>query len=181
MSRYSALLLAVLCATAAPGVVSTAAAQARASDAERWEVPRTPDGHPDLQGNWVFAAVEAANMIGFVSLNEVLRGLIEFGGQVLLGLLIFGIGLWLAGLAATTVRDSGVGQAETLAIASRVSILVLAGAMALRQMGLGERIIELAFGLSLGAVAVSAALAFGLGSRDIAAEQVRRWRDGARG
>ncbi len=45
------LLLAVLCATAASGVVSTAAAQARASAAE-WEVPRTPDGHPDLQGNW---------------------------------------------------------------------------------------------------------------------------------
>jgi hypothetical protein len=129
----------------------------------------------------VFAAVEAANMIGFVSLNEVLRGLMEFGGQVMLGLLIFGIGLWLAGLAATTVRDSGVGQAETLAIVSRVSIVVLAGAMALRQMGLGERIIELAFGLSLGAVAVSVALAFGLGSRDIAAEQMRRWRDGAQG
>ena len=52
MSRYSALLLTVLCATAAPGLVSTAAAQARASDAENWEVPRTPDGHPDLQGNW---------------------------------------------------------------------------------------------------------------------------------
>ena len=49
---YSALLLAVLCATAAPGVVSTAAAQAPASDAGKWEVPRTPDGHPDLQGNW---------------------------------------------------------------------------------------------------------------------------------
>ena len=52
MSRYSALLLAVLCATAAPVVVSTAAAQAPASDAGKWEVPRTPDGHPDLQGNW---------------------------------------------------------------------------------------------------------------------------------
>ena len=46
------ILLAVLCATAAAGVVSTAAAQAPASDAEKWEVPRTPDGHPDLQGNW---------------------------------------------------------------------------------------------------------------------------------
>ena len=52
MSRCSALLLAVLCATSAPGVVSTAAAQARASDAEKWEVPRTPDGYPDLQGTW---------------------------------------------------------------------------------------------------------------------------------
>ncbi len=52
MSRYSALLLVVLCVIAAPGVVSTAAAQARASDAENLEVPRTPDGHPDLQGSW---------------------------------------------------------------------------------------------------------------------------------
>ena len=52
MSNRIALLLAVLCACAADGVVSTAAAQARSSDAGQWEVPRTPDGHPDLQGNW---------------------------------------------------------------------------------------------------------------------------------
>ena len=45
------VLLAVLCATVASGVVSTVAAQSRASDAE-WEVPRTVNGHPDLQGNW---------------------------------------------------------------------------------------------------------------------------------
>ena len=50
-NRMVVVFLAVLCATAASGVVSTAAAQARASDAE-WEVPRTPDGHPDLQGKW---------------------------------------------------------------------------------------------------------------------------------
>ena len=50
-NRMVVVLLAVLCATAASGVVSTVAAQAPASDAE-WEVPRTPDGHPDLQGNW---------------------------------------------------------------------------------------------------------------------------------
>jgi hypothetical protein len=52
MSRCSVLILAVLCATAAPGVVSTAAAQNRASNAGQWEVPRTPDGHPDLEGRW---------------------------------------------------------------------------------------------------------------------------------
>jgi len=127
----------------------------------------------------VFAAVEAANMVGFGSLSEVLGGLIAFGGQVLLGLFVLGMGLWLAELAATTVRDSGVSQADALAVAARVSVIALAGAMALRQMGLGERIIELAFGLTLGAVAVAAALAFGLGSREIAAEEVRRWRDSA--
>ena len=52
MMRVSALLFGVLCVTAAPGVVSTAAAQNRTSDAGQWEVPRTPDGHPDFQGNW---------------------------------------------------------------------------------------------------------------------------------
>ncbi len=52
MSRYSALLLAVLCATATPDVASAEAPQNRASDAGQWEVPRTPDGRPDFQGNW---------------------------------------------------------------------------------------------------------------------------------
>ena len=52
MSNRITLLLAALCACAANGVVSTAAAQARTSDAGEWEVPRTPDGHPDLQGSW---------------------------------------------------------------------------------------------------------------------------------
>jgi len=64
MSCHSALLLAVLCATAAPGVVSTAAAQARSTDATKWEVPRTPDGHPDLQGNWTNVPLEYDNVQG---------------------------------------------------------------------------------------------------------------------
>ena len=38
--------------TITPGVVSTAAAQVAASDTGTWEVPRTSDGHPNLQGNW---------------------------------------------------------------------------------------------------------------------------------
>ena len=57
MSRYSVLVLAVLCAAATPGFVSTAAAQTRASDSGQWEVPRTPDGHPDLQGSWTNATL----------------------------------------------------------------------------------------------------------------------------
>ena len=49
MSKRMAMVF--LCVTVALGVVSTAAAQDRASEAE-WEVPRTPDGRPDLQGIW---------------------------------------------------------------------------------------------------------------------------------
>jgi uncharacterized membrane protein YedE/YeeE len=61
-------------------------------------------------------------------------------------------------------------------VAARVSILVLAGAMALRQMGLANEIITLAFGLLLGAIAVAVAIAFGIGGRDLAAETLGSWR-----
>ena len=47
--------------------------------------------------------------------------------------------------------------------------------MALRQMGLADDIINLAFGLLLGSIAVAVALAFGLGARETAARYVDEW------
>ena len=123
----------------------------------------------------LFASVEAASLLGFVNLAEMLSGFIALGGQVILGLVVFGIGLYLANLAATTVRASGSAQAPLLAAAARVAIIVLTSAMALRQMGLANEIINLAFGGLLGAIAVAVALAFGLGARDVAGRAVERW------
>src|SRR5690606_37941820 len=47
----------------------------------------------------------------------------------------------------------------------RVLIIGLVVAMGLRAMGIADSIVNLAFGLTLGAVAVAFALAFGLGGR----------------
>jgi len=99
-----------------------------------------------------------------------------FAGHVLLGLVIFAVGLFLASLADRTVNATAASQAPVLAVAARVSILILAGAMALRQMGLANEIITLAFGLLLGAIAVAVAIAFGIGGRDLAAETLGSWR-----
>jgi hypothetical protein len=65
-------------------------------------------------------------------------------------------------------------------MAARVSILVLAGAMALGQMGVASDIINLAFGLLIGAIAVAVALAFGLGGREIAGRELDKWLDSVR-
>ena len=73
------------------------------------------------------------------------------------------------------VRTSATRQAGLLAVATRVSIIGLATAMGLRQMGLANEIINLAFGLLLGAIAVASALAFGLGARDVAGRTVEDW------
>jgi hypothetical protein len=142
------------------------------------EGERTPSeivGYLVLVAIMLFAAIEASRLLGFVLLADLVTEFTAFAGQVVLGLIIFTIGLYLANLAANTVQASGAAQAGWLAMAARVSILVLAGAMALRQMGLANEIINLAFGLLLGAIAVAVALAFGLGGREIAAREVEGW------
>ncbi len=55
--RYSAPLLVFCVATAFLGPVSSVAAQTTSGTAGAWVVPRTPDGHPDLQGNWSSATL----------------------------------------------------------------------------------------------------------------------------
>ena len=86
---------------------------------------------------------------------------------------IFVLGLYLANLAARAVEASG--QNPLLATAARVAITVLAAAMALRQMNVAENIIDMAFGLILGAAAIAAAIAFGMGGRDLARQELERW------
>jgi hypothetical protein len=118
------------------------------------------------------AATEAVRQLNFLVLADLINRFLLFASEVILGLIIFGIGLFLANLAASAVRSSGTTQSSLLALATRVSIIVLAGAMALRQMGLAEDIINMAFGLILGAVAVATALAVGLGARRVAGREI---------
>lgn len=132
-------------------------------------------GYLVLVAIMLFATIEATRLLGFVLLADLVTEFVGFAAQVILGLVIFAVGLYLANLAAETVDASGVKQSGLLALVARVSILVLAGAMALRQMGLANEIINLAFGLLLGAIAVAAALAFGLGGREVAGRQVEKW------
>ncbi len=49
--------------------------------------------------------------------------------------------------------------------------------MALRQMGLANEIITIAFGLTLGAIAIAAAIAFGIGGRDLASKKLADWNE----
>ena len=123
----------------------------------------------------LFASIEAAALVGFETLSALVAGFVVFAGQVVIGVVVLGVGLFLARVASEAIRVSGIRQAQILGLATYSAIVILAGAMALRQMGLADDIINLAFGLLLGSVAIAIALAFGLGSRDIAARQVESW------
>ena len=73
----------------------------------------------------LFASIEAAGLLGFDSLAVLLARLLEFAGQLALGIVVFGVGLFLANVAASTIRASGNAQAGLLATAARIGILVL--------------------------------------------------------
>jgi hypothetical protein len=121
------------------------------------------------------AVLAATDILGLPALKTLVESLMAMAGQVLVGVLIFGIGLYIANLAANLIKSSGVSEANLLAQAARIAILVFSGAMALSRIGVAPEIVNLAFGLLLGAIAVAIAIAFGLGGRDVAGEELRNW------
>jgi Conserved TM helix len=126
------------------------------------------------------AAVAATGVLNVPSLTQLVNNLLLVSGQVLSGIVIFAIGLYLANLAQRVVASSGTHQSHVLGQAARLAIIIFVGAMSLQQMGIAPSIVNLAFGLLLGAIAIAMAISFGLGGRDVASDQLREWMSGFR-
>ena len=128
-----------------------------------------------LVGIMLVATLTAVDILGIPALEDVFRILLAIAGQVLIGVVVFAIGLYLANLAYNLILSSGTTQSRLLAQSARVAIITLVGAMALNRMGIAPNIVNLAFGLILGGIAVAIALAFGLGGREVAREELKSW------
>ncbi|MDD3785388.1 MAG: mechanosensitive ion channel, partial [Hydrogenophaga sp.] len=123
----------------------------------------------------LFATVEAANQLGFEQVGGIVETFIRFGGDILLGSAILIIGFWLANVAFTAIDRAAGPNSKGLARIARFAILALVVAMGLRAMGIADDIVNLAFGLTLGAIAVAVALSFGLGGREAAGKLMEHW------
>ncbi|MEL6441181.1 MAG: mechanosensitive ion channel [Cyanobacteria bacterium J06621_8] len=121
------------------------------------------------------ATLTAVDILGIPALEDVFRIILAIAGQVLIGVVVFGIGLYLANLAFNLILASGTSQSRFLGQCARIAIITLVGAMALNRMGIAPNIVNLAFGLILGGIAVAIALAFGLGGREVAREELKSW------
>ncbi|WP_291211825.1 mechanosensitive ion channel [Hydrogenophaga sp.] len=123
----------------------------------------------------LFATVEAAAQLGFHQVSDIVASFIRFGGDILLGSAILVIGFWLANVAHDAIDRASGARTQGLARIGRYAILALVIAMGLRAMGIADDIVNLAFGLTLGAVAVAFALSFGLGGREAAGKLMDHW------
>ncbi|MES2136961.1 MAG: mechanosensitive ion channel [Pseudomonadota bacterium] len=120
------------------------------------------------------ASIEAARQLGGDDIAIFLAQVTALGGKVIFGTLIIVVGIFLANIIANLV-GSGTGEGGFGQTIVRYAIIALFTAIGLTFMGLADAIVMMAFGLILGAAAIAAALAFGLGGRDAAARALERW------
>jgi len=64
---------------------------------------------------------------------------------------------------------------KLLANLAKAAIVVFALGISLKNLDIADEIVALTFGLLLGAIAVAAAIAFGIGSKDIAGREMEAW------
>lgn len=120
------------------------------------------------------ASTAAVNTLGIGVISEIFAKVLEFGGGILVGGVILIIGNFLSAIAYNKLLAS---DNKALAGIARIAILGLVLAMGLRAMGLADNIVNMAFGFTIGAVAIAASLAFGFGGRDAAKKVADRWAD----
>lgn len=124
----------------------------------------------------VFAGVIAGvDRLGFGgSFGTILNDIFSIAGRVFFGMIILAAGSFAANLAGDTLAK---GDSAWMASIAKIAVMAIFLAFGLSTMGIAENIVNMAFGLTLGAAAVAFALAFGLGGREAAGKQLEKFFD----
>lgn len=132
----------------------------------------------DLAGNVAFffliflGIITGAERLGMTALNDILATVFQISGQVFFGIIILAAGAYVANLVGETLAKS---ESKWMAPIAKFAVIGIFLAFALHTMGIAESIVNLAFGLTLGAAATAFALAFGLGGREVAGRQLEQF------
>jgi len=120
--------------------------------------------------------VVAVNAVGLTVAADLLNRVIFYIPNIIASIFILILGMFIATLLSNIVQtaatNAGLSQAKLLGKISEVVVIVFAVAITLEQLGIGARIIETITTIVLGSMGLAAALAFGLGCRDIAEKSV---------
>ena len=121
----------------------------------------------------LIASLEASNRLGLSVISDVLNEIINFGINVLVGVVVIAFGFYLSGLVADILKSTSKSKLAPEIV--RWAIVFISLAMGLGQIWIGQDIINLTFGLVVGALAVAFALAVGLGGKDVAAKWLSKY------
>jgi hypothetical protein len=121
---------------------------------------------------------QALRTIGLEGMARMVDSLLAFLPHVLVALVVVAAGMWAGRWCKARIdqltRLTTDKLVRSLGTVAHVAVVTVAVMVALQQLGVAATIIDRAFTLILGALCLAAALALGLGGRDVAAEVVRK-------
>jgi len=125
--------------------------------------------------------VVAVNAVGLTIAADLLNKIILYIPNIIAAIFILILGMFVATLlkavVQTAANNAGVSQANLLSQIANVVIMVFAVAIALEQLNIGAKIIELTITIVLGSLGLGVALAFGLGCKDLIGKSVAEFLD----
>jgi sterol desaturase/sphingolipid hydroxylase (fatty acid hydroxylase superfamily) len=119
---------------------------------------------------------EALNVVKLDFFVDLARGVIAYLPHVVAALVILGVGLWLGSLAKKVLASVLQGESSNvLASVAKYAIITISVFMALDQLGVAPAIVNAAFILTLGGLALAFGLAFGLGGKNFASKYLAKF------
>jgi hypothetical protein len=126
----------------------------------------------------------ALAVLGASATSAVGVALLGFLPHLVVGAVVLLVGIGAARFLERSVLigavNQGIRQARLLALAVKWIVLVLAAAMALQHLGVGGALPTIAFTIVVGGIVLAAALAVGLGARDVVGRTLDRAAPGPR-
>ncbi|MGB7212888.1 MAG: hypothetical protein WBC97_09680, partial [Gemmatimonadales bacterium] len=128
------------------------------------------------------AILLASAALGLESISQMFGILLGFIPTLVTSIVIIILGI-IVGEFVRGVIVASAGKVDgvpTFAKLAKAVVVLVAVFMAVSQLGVAGDIVNAAFILIVGAIALAVALAFGLGNRDLAGEITRRWYEDGR-
>ena len=126
----------------------------------------------------VLASIAALGALNLTPINQFAQSLLAYVPHLVTAAVILLAGYVLSNFTSQAVLiaavNAGLPPARLIATCSRWGIQVLAGAMALEQLGIAEHIVVVGFGITWGGIVLAGAIAFGLGAADLAKDFLAR-------
>lgn len=142
---------------------------------ERTGIFRSPSdfGARLVQGFlWVFIILFALNAADTRMTDRLVERFVNYLPDVLAAVLVLGLGALISKFLARSALLAAVNAqwagARLIAGGVRVMVMLLAVAIAIEQLRIGRTALLLTFGILFAGVVIAAAIAFGLGARDLA-------------
>lgn len=125
--------------------------------------------------------VVAINAVGLTVAAALLDRVVLYIPNIIAAIFILILGMFVATLLSNIVQatsnNAGIAQSALLGKVAEVVVMIFAIAVALEQLNIGAKIIELTVSILLGSIGLAAAIAFGLGCKELAGKSMAELMD----